>query len=81
MRKRFTKKILTIGGLYYPQAKDDYRTDLMIKSITETIGSKMPTKSQYDDGTYVQNEDQVARIVLQNGMIHYMKNGGYIINK
>lgn len=81
MRKRFTKKILTIGGLYYPQAKDDYRTDLMIKSITETSGSKMPTKAQYDDGTYVQNEDQVARIVLQNGMIHYMKNGSYIINK
>ena len=73
MRKRFTKKILVVGGLY----SDDYR----IKSITETIGSKMPTKAQYDDGTYVQNEDQVARIVLQNGMIHYMKKGSYIINK
>ena len=73
MRKRFTKKNLVVGGLY----SGDYR----IKSITETIGSKMPTKAQYDDGTYVQNEDQVARIVLQNGMIHYIKNGGYIINK
>ena len=73
MRKRFTKKILVVGGLY----SDDYR----IKSITETIGSKMPTKAQYDDGTYVQNEDQVARIVLQNGMIHYMKKGSYNINK
>ena len=73
MRKRFTKKILVVGGLY----SGDYR----IKSITETIGSKMPTKAQYDDGTYVQNEDQVARIVLQNGMIHYMKKGSYIINK
>ena len=73
MRKRFTKKILVVGGLY----SDDYR----IKSITEAIGSKMPTKAQYDDGTYVQNEDQVARIVLQNGMIHYMKKGSYIINK
>lgn len=73
MRKQFTKKILVVGGLY----SGDYR----IKSITETIGSKMPTKAQYDDGTYVQNEDQVARIVLQNGMIHYMKKGSYIINK
>jgi hypothetical protein len=73
MRKRFTKKILVVGGLY----SDDYR----IKSITETIGSKMPTKAQYDDGTCVKNEDQVARIVLQNGMIHYMKKGSYIINK
>ena len=71
MRKRFTKKILAVGGLY----SDDYR----IKSITETIGGKMPTKAQYDDGTYVQNEDQVARIVLQNGMIRYMKKGSYII--
>ena len=73
MRKRFTKKNLVVGGLY----SGDYR----IKSITETIGSKMPTKAQYDDGTYVQNEDQIVRIVLQNGMIHYMKNGSYIINK
>lgn len=73
MRKRFTKKILVVGGLY----SGDYR----IKSITETIGSKIPTKAQYDDGTYVQNEDQIVRIVLQNGMIHYMKNGSYIINK
>ena len=67
MRKRFTKKNLVVGGLY----SGDYR----IKSITETIGSKMPTKAQYDDGTYVQNEDQIVRIVLQNGMIHYMKKG------
>ena len=73
MRKRFTKKKLVVGGLY----SCDYR----IKSITETIGSKMPTKAQYDDGTYVQNEDQIVRIVLQNGMIHYMKKGSYIINK
>ena len=73
MRKRFTKKNLEVGGLY----SGDYR----IKSITETIGSKMPTKAQYDDGTYVQNEDQIVRIVLQNGMIHYMKKGSYIINK
>lgn len=73
MRRRFTKKILVVGGLY----SDDYR----IKSITETFGSKMPTKAQYDDGTYVQNEDQIARIVLKNGMIHYMKKGSYIINK
>lgn len=73
MRKRFTKKNLVVGGLY----SGDYR----IKSITETIGSKIPTKAQYDDGTYVQNEDQIVRIVLQNGMIHYMKNGSYIINK
>ena len=73
MRKRFTKKILVVGGLY----SGDYR----IKPITETIGSKIPTKAQYDDGTYVQNEDQIVRIVLQNGMIHYMKNGSYIINK
>ena len=73
MRKRFTIKNLVVGGLY----SGDYR----IKSITETIGSKMPTKAQYDDGTYVQNEDQIVRIVLQNGMIHYMKKGSYIINK
>ena len=73
MRKRFTKKILTVGGPY----KDGYT----IKSITETVGSKMPTKAQYDDDTYVQNTDQIVRIVLNNGMIHYMKKGSYIINK
>ena len=71
MRQRFTKKILVVGGLY-----KDGQT---IKSISETVGSKMPTKAQYDDDSYVQNSDQLVRIVLHNGMIHYMKKGSYIL--
>lgn len=80
MRTRIGQlKVLKVGGLYYPQDRNDYRVDLMIKSITETVGSKMPTKAYYDNGETIQNSDQLARVVLQNGMIHYLKKGTYRI--
>ena len=48
-----------------------------IKSLSETTGAHTPTKAYYDDGKSVMNQDQLIRIVLINGMIHYRKKGTY----
>lgn len=60
--------MLRVGGAY---------GDSTIKSLSETTGARMPTKAYYDDGTIIQDKDQLVRIVLTNGMIHYKKKGTY----
>ena len=60
--------ILRVDGVY---------GDSTIKSLQETTGVHTPTKAYYDEGKPIMNRDQLVRIVLTNGMIHYKKKGTY----
>ena len=60
--------LLRVGGVY---------EDSTIKSLQETTGVYTPTKAYYDDGKSIMSRDQLVRIVLTNGMIHYKKKGTY----
>lgn len=60
--------LLRVGGAY---------EDSTIKSLRETTGVYTPTKAYYDDGMSIMSRDQLVRIVLTNGMIHYKKKGTY----
>lgn len=79
MRARFQKKVLTVGGVYLNFEEKYGWPPLVIKSLEETVGIKMPTKAYYEDGKLIENKDELVRIVLTNGMIRYMKKGTYII--
>ena len=69
MRKRIGQlTLLRVGGAF---------RDTTIKSLQETVGSKMPTRAYYEDGSTIENRDELVRIVLSNGMITYMKKGTY----
>ena len=69
MRTRIRQlTLLRVGGAY---------GDSIIKSLSETTGVHIPTKAYYDDGKSIENRDQLIRIVLINGMIHYKKKGTY----
>lgn len=59
------EKILKVG--------EEYEPGVLIKSITKTNGFKMPTKAYYDNGKTIQSTDQLYRVVLDNGMIRYVK--------
>ena len=65
-----------IGQLTLLRVDEVYRGST-IKSLQETTGAHTPTKAYYDDGTAIQSRDQLVRIVLSNGMIHYRKKGTY----
>lgn len=67
---------IRIGQLTLLRVGEVYRGST-IKSLQETIGTHTPTKAYYDDGTAIQSRDQLVRIVLSNGMIHYRKKGTY----
>ena len=69
---------LKVGGPFHVKRASGFRTET-IKSLQETEGRKMPTKAYYEDGTTIQNGDKLVRIVLTNGMIHYLKAGTYKI--
>lgn len=59
-----------IGDKYIEKGVSVTRT---VKSFKVLSGSKCPTKAYYDDGTTVQNSDNVQRIVLSDGQIRYVK--------
>jgi len=44
-----------------------------VKSVHKIQGAQAPIKAYYDDGKPIENKDDVLRMVLDNGMIHYVK--------
>ncbi len=44
-----------------------------VKFTRRVSGAQTPTKAYYDDGKPVESGDEVLRVVLVNGMIHYVK--------
>jgi len=69
MRPRIKRKI--DGVLLLPT--DGRYQGVAVKSFKVAKGVDMPTKAYYDDGATIQNQDDVVRVVLTNGMIHYLR--------
>ena len=44
-----------------------------VKSTRRILGTQTPTKAHYDNGKPIECKDEVLRVVLVNGMIHYVK--------
>ena len=65
MRKRISDyKTLKVGDTY---------KGVVVKSVKQIPGSHCPSKASYDNGDAVMNTDNVLRLVLTTGLIHYVK--------
>lgn len=65
MRKRISDyKTLKAGDTY---------KGIVVKSVKKITGAYCPTKAFYDNGDDIMNSDNVLRVILTNGFIHYVK--------
>ncbi len=44
-----------------------------VKTTRRVLGIQTPTNAYYDDGKLIGSKDEVLRVTLDNGMIHYVK--------
>jgi hypothetical protein len=56
-----------------PLKPGDQYEGSVVKSTRRVSGVQVPTRALYDNGELVGSQDEILRVVLVNGMIHYVK--------